>query len=241
VNFVGGGGKTALIHKLLEEYCYGGPVFSSTTTRVHPPDPTEGMVVISGENLLLLKHIVLQIACTCPNRPYKLVVARHFMSPNLLRGLPPDFVDSVNRNLFPVFFNEADGSAGFSLKLPREGEPVLMNHAEYLVPVIGMDCLSQPLGPEIVFRWQELAGRFSLQAGECITPELAAGILLHAEGVCKGWKPGVTLIPFINKVDGQKQDAAAKELAHAILHHGRFPVERVVVGSTLHSRAYSIK
>jgi probable selenium-dependent hydroxylase accessory protein YqeC len=241
VNFVGGGGKTALIHKLLEEYCRLGPVLSSTTTRIHPPDPTEGSVVISGENLVLLRQIVSQIGCNCVGRPYKMVVVRHFMSPNLLRGVPPDFADSLDRNLFPIIFNEADGAAGFSLKLPREGEPVLMNHAEYLVPVIGMDCLNQPLGPKVLFRWQDFAERFSLRAGERITPELAAGILLHTQGVCKDWKPGVTIIPYINKVDGVDQDSAAKDLAYAILHHGGFPVHRVVLGSTIQGRAYSVK
>jgi probable selenium-dependent hydroxylase accessory protein YqeC len=240
VNFVGGGGKTALIHKLLEEYCSEGPVLGSTTTRIHPPDPTEGLVVISGENLVLLRQIVSQIGCSCADRPYKIVVARHFMSPTLLRGVPSDFADSLDRNLFPILLNEADGAAGFSLKLPREGEPILMNHAEYLVPVIGMDCLYRPLGPEVLFRWQALAESFSLRAGERITPELAAGILLHPQGVCKDWKPGVTIIPYINKVDGIEQDSAAKDLAYAILHNGNFPVHRVVWGSTIQGRAYSV-
>jgi probable selenium-dependent hydroxylase accessory protein YqeC len=240
VNFVGGGGKTALIHRLLEEYCCEGPVLSSTTTRLHPPDPTEGLVVISGENLVLLRQIVSQIGSSCAGRPYKMVIARHFMSPNLLRGVPPDFADSLDRNLFPILFNEADGAAGFSLKLPKECEPVLMNHAEYLVPVIGMDCLYQPMGPEVVFRWQTLAGKFSLRAGERITPELAAGILLHALGVCKDWQPGVAIVPYINKVDGIEQDSAAKDLAYAILHNGNFPVHRVVLGSTIQRRANSV-
>jgi probable selenium-dependent hydroxylase accessory protein YqeC len=240
VNFVGGGGKTALIHKLLQEYCSMGPVLSSSTTRIHPPDPKEGSVVISGENLVLLRQIVSQIGCNCARQPYKMVVARHFMSPNLLRGLPSDFTDNLDRNLFPIILNEADGAAGFSLKLPRESEPVLMNNAEYLVPVIGMDCLNQPMGPEVLFRWQAFADSFSLRAGEPITPELAAGILLHTQGVCKGWKPGVIIIPYINKVDGAEQDSAAKDLAYAILHNGNFPVHRVVLGSTIQGRACSV-
>jgi probable selenium-dependent hydroxylase accessory protein YqeC len=154
--------------------------------------------------------------------------------------VPCDFMDSLDRNLFPILFNEADGAAGFSLKLPREGEPVLMNDAEYLVPVIGMDCLYQPMGPEVLFRWQTLAERFSLRAGECITPESAARILMHARGVCRDWKPGVTIIPYINKADSSERDSAAKELASAILHNGIFPVHRVVLGSTIQGRAYSV-
>jgi probable selenium-dependent hydroxylase accessory protein YqeC len=203
VNFVGGGGKTVLIHKLMEEYSSKGPVFCTTTTRIHPPDPAEGFSVISGENLLLLKKIIAGIRHNCLDRPYRIVATRHFISPHLLRGVPPDFADDMDRSAFPIILNEADGAAGFSLKLPRKGEPVLMNKAEYLVPVIGIDCLGRPLGPNILFRWQELAEHFSLRAGEPLVAQLAADLLMHSQGVCKDWKPGVTIIPFINKVDGR--------------------------------------
>jgi probable selenium-dependent hydroxylase accessory protein YqeC len=240
VNFVGGGGKTILIHKLMDECCAAGPALCTATTRIHPPDPTEELVVISSDNIFILKRIVEQISRDCSDHSYKMIVARHFMSPNLLRGVPSDFLAGVDRKLFPILFNEADGAASFSLKLPREDEPVLMENAEYLVPVIGLDCLGRPLGQEVLFRWQTQAERFSLRAGELITPELAAGILMHQQGVCKQWKPGVSIIPFINKVDRPAQDSAAMDLAHSILRNGNFPVERVVFGSVLQGRVYSV-
>ncbi len=240
VNFVGGGGKTALIHKLMEEYCSQGSVLCTTTTRIHPPDPSEGLVVLSSDHLQLLKSMVEQISREHSIRNYKLVVTRRFMSPNLLRGVPTDFCSGISRDLFPIFLNEADGAASFSVKLPRDGEPVLMENADCLVPVIGLDCLNQPLGPKTVFRFQLYAERFSLQAGDSITPELAAAILMHRQGVCKGWTPGVRIIPFINKVDSPEQDAAARDLAHSILQNGFFPVEKVVAGSVLQGRVETI-
>jgi probable selenium-dependent hydroxylase accessory protein YqeC len=240
VNFVGGGGKTILIHKLMEEYCACGPVLYTTTTRIHPPDPSEGLVVISSDNLDLLKTMVDRVSLNCPNRAYKLVVTRQFMSPNLLKGVPPDFYNSLAREPFPILLNEADGAASYSLKIPRDGEPVLMENAQYLVPVIGIDCLYQPLGPDVVFRFKSLADHFSLQPGDRVTPDVAAGILMHKEGVCKDWKPGTTIIPFINKVDGPAQDSSARDLARSILHNRAFSVERVVFGSVLQGRVDSI-
>jgi len=240
VNFVGGGGKTALIHRLMKEYCSRGPVLCTTTTRIHPPDPREGVSVISSDQVTLLKRVMERIGRTCSDSSYKIVVTRHFMSPNLLRGVPPDFANGLDRGLFPILLNEGDGAAGYSLKLPGAGEPVLMENADYLVPVIGIDCLSRCLGPDVLFRWQAFAEKFSLRAGECITPELAAGILMHPQGVCKDWKPGVEILPFINKVDSPAQDSAAEELANALLRNGNFPVERVVFGSVLQGRAFSV-
>ena len=240
INLVGGGGKTILIHRLMEEYCHEGPVLYTTTTRIHPPDPSEGLVVISSDNLTLLKLMVDRVSRNCLKRSYKLVVTRHLMSPNLLRGVPPDFDNSLDRKPFPILLNEADGAASYSIKIPRRGEPVLMENADYLVPVIGIDCLYQRLGPEVVFRFKMLAEQFSLKEGERITPEVAAGILMHREGVCKDWTPGTTIIPFINKVDGPVQDSAAKELAQSLLRNGNFPVPRVLFGSVLQARVDSI-
>ena len=233
VNFVGGGGKTALIHKLMDEYSEKGPVLCTTTTRIHPPDPEKGHTVISGDNAVLIKKILASISRNCADRHYKIVTARHFMSPHLLRGVAPDFADDLDPALFPIVFNEADGAAGFSLKLPRDNEPVLMNKAKYLVPVIGIDCLRQPLGPNSVFRWQECSEGWSLRENEPLTAELSASILMHVSGVCKGWSPGITIIPFINKVDEPSQDFDARELAGFVLRNGNFPVERVLYGSVL--------
>ena len=240
VNFVGSGGKTALIHRLLQEYCAQGPVLYTTTTRIHPPAPCEELVVISSDNLSLLRIMLQQIARDCSNRRYRLVATRSYMSPTLLKGVTPDFAGMLDRTLFPILLNEADGAASYSIKLPRENEPVLMEGAQYLVPVIGIDCLNKPMGPDVIFRWQTCAEHFSLRAGEPLTPELAAAILMHKEGVCKDWTPDTTIIPYINKVDETAQDSVARRLAELIIRNGSFPVERAVIGSARMGKAYPL-
>jgi probable selenium-dependent hydroxylase accessory protein YqeC len=240
VNFVGGGGKTALIFKLMDEIAEQGPVLYTTTTRIHPPDRCRELAVISCENTELLKCLVGDVIGKFTDHNYRLIVTRQFMEPDLLNGIPPDFFESIDRSNLAILLNEADGAARFSLKLPREGEPVLMAQADYLVPVIGIDCIHQPLGPEVVFRFQKLADRFSLKAGDRITPRLAAGILMHPRGVCKDVKNGTTIIPFINKVDTPQKDADAGILASYILQNGNYPVNRVVWGSVLKGRVESV-
>jgi len=240
VNFGGGGGKTALIHRLLDEYSSRGPVLAATTTRVHPPDPRDGLVLISSDNLTLLKLSLKNISSNCPTLPFKIIASRYFMSSNLVRGVPTDFFEKIDRSLFPIFLNEADGAAGFSLKLHRENEPVPAEGAEYLVPVIGLDCIGRVLGPDTVLRWRELSESFSLRKGDLITPEVAARILMHPRGACKNLRPGTAIIPFINKVDSEAQDSAARELADAIFKNGAFSVDRVIYGSVLNGRAFCL-
>jgi probable selenium-dependent hydroxylase accessory protein YqeC len=239
VNFVGGGGKTILIFRLMAEYCAEGPVLYTTTTRIHPPDPSEGLAIISSANIPLLKSIVDRIGKCCGQQPHKLAVTGNYMSTTLLRGVPSDFCNGLDRTPFPMLLNEADGAAGFPIKIPREHEPALMENAEYLVPVIGIDCLDKPLGPEVVFRWKTMGSRLSLHEGEPITPEIAASILMHSQGVCRYWKPGTQIVPFINKVDQPALDSMAQDLAKAIQQNRNFPVERVVYGSVIQRRVFS--
>ena len=240
VNFVGGGGKTTLIHRLLDEYSSRGPALATTTTRVHPPDPHEGLALVSSDNIALLRHALENIAVNCAKCSYKIIASRYFMSANLVRGVPPDFFESIDRSLFSIFLNEADGAAGFPLKLPRENEPVPAEGAEYLVPVIGFDCIGREIGPDTVLRWQELSESFSLNKGTLITPEIAARILMHPRGVCKSRRAETIIIPFINKADSETQDSVALELAEAIIDNDTFPVERVIFGSAVSGRVISV-
>jgi probable selenium-dependent hydroxylase accessory protein YqeC len=230
VNFVGGGGKTSLILRLQEEYAAAMPVVYTTTTRIHPPHPAEGLVVIScnREDVLVM---LLGNAAAAGAFCRKFVVTGLSGGPNLLRGVSTAFGERLDRDLFPLVLNEADGSRSISLKMPRSGEPVLMDSAEYLVPVIGLDCLGTPLGPNSVFRWDVAERHFGAQAGATITPRLAASILLHPKGVCRDWRPGTHIVPYINKADTESDADSARSLALALLKNGDYPVHRVVWGS----------
>jgi probable selenium-dependent hydroxylase accessory protein YqeC len=221
----------------MAEYCVQGPVLHTTTTRIHPPAACEEFVVISSDSIDLLKTMVQQIARDCPKRTFKLVATRSYLSPTLLRGVPHDFAAALDKELFPVLLNEADGAAGYSIKLPRDNEPVLMESAQYLVPVIGIDCLNQPMGPDLVFRWQTCAERFSIRAGDPLTVERAADILMHPMGVCRDWTPDMEIIPYINKVEDSEQESVAGQLAEWILNNDNFPVKRVVIGSARFGRS----
>jgi len=240
VNFVGGGGKTRLIVTLASEYTGAHSVLYTTTTRIHPPLVTDGLAIISSDDLNVLKLLLARIGRHCFDHAGKFAVTRLQMQPGLLRGVPADFCGGIDRDSFPLILNEADGARGMSLKMPREDEPVLMSGADYLVPVIGLDCLDKPLGPDTLFRWETASKRFSLKAGSPLTPEIAAGLLLHRSGVCKDWQKGMRIIPFINKVDSESDEPAARALAHALLQNPNFPVDRVVWGSLTQRRVATL-
>ena len=115
-----------------------------------------------------------------------------------------------------------------------------MENAEYLVPVIGIDCLHKAALPDTLFRCDSLWKQFSILRGETITPELAARVLMHPRGICKDWEKGMAIIPFINKVDTPQLDSDARLLASYILSNGNFPVSHVVYGSVQQKRVYTV-
>jgi hypothetical protein len=75
------------------------------------------------------------------------------------------------------------------------------------------------------------SARYSLKAGEPLTAELAASLLMHRNGVCRDWEKGMSIIPFINKVDSDEDLPTARALARALISNSNFPVEKVVWGS----------
>lgn len=240
VNFVGAGGKTALILALLEEAGQNCSVVYTTTTRIHPPRLKGGLAIVSCDGDSLLRLLIARLAAFSRRCKGSWVITRPGTQPGFLRGLNPEYGKIFDRRSFPLILNEADGARSMSLKFPRPGEPVLMEGANYLVPVIGLDCLNKPMGPDVLFRWELAERHLKLQPGHRITPSLAAEVLLHPDGVCKDWEPGVQIIPYINKVDTPEDDAQARELAHALLQNCNFPVGKVIWGSVLRSRADSL-
>jgi probable selenium-dependent hydroxylase accessory protein YqeC len=240
VNFVGGGGKSTLICALLEESISSTSAIYTTTTRMHPPHPHDGLVIISSEDSSSLRFFAEAAVKSAVSRKWKLVLTGKEVRLNLLGGVGPEFASALDRTLFSAIYNEADGARSVSVKYPREGEPVLMQGAEYLVPVIGMDAIGKPMGPEIIFRWEIAVEKFGLTLGKPLTPEIAAALLMDASGVCRDWKPGMEVTPYLNKVEDEESEANAVGLAKILLSNSCFPVNRVVFGSAIRVQAFSV-
>jgi probable selenium-dependent hydroxylase accessory protein YqeC len=199
-----------------------------------------GITLFASDNEDLLRFMVKRTSEIWSERTPRLVVTRPRLSEDLLAGVSPGFALGLASKDCPLILNEADGARSMSLKMPRDDEPVLMEQARYLVPVVGLDCLNRPLGPDTLFRWELARERHALREGTTLTPTVVASLLLHPQGVCKGWRSGMEIIPFINKADGDSDDTVARELALALLNSRNFLVSRVVVGSIRNRRVASV-
>ncbi len=226
ISLVGGGGKTTLLFALAEELSIERKgVIVTTTTKIWEPAPSPSFGLFLSAQFSQVNH---WISANLPRYPY-LVIAQERLSDGKLRGIPPKWVEKlVCLPGVSFFLVEADGAAGYSLKAPREDEPVFPENTSLVVPVVGIDALGCPLDERHVFR-AELASRLlHLKPGEEVTLEIIARLLAL---LLKKRPSGARVIPFLNKADLPGSLEKGRALAQYLLTWDPLQASRVVLGN----------
>ena len=119
---------------------------------------------------------------------------------------------------------------GWKLKAPNDTEPVIPQNATLVIPVVGIDALGCRLNEECVFRSEIASELLGLPLESIMSTAAIATLVTHPHGIAKGSPPEARIIPFINKMDLEKNMMRGRELAKSILnlHHPR--IERVILG-----------
>jgi probable selenium-dependent hydroxylase accessory protein YqeC len=99
-----------------------------------------------------------------------------------------------------------------------------------LVPVVGIDALSKPIG-EVAHRPERVSAIVGLSVEDRLTPAALAHLITSPEGGLKGAASAGRTAPLINKAESASDFAVARQVAERILRDGA--VERVAVGALL--------
>lgn len=83
-----------------------------------------------------------------------------------------------------VILIEADGAACRPVKVPREGEPVILPETEVLVGCVGLSCLGQTW-KDVCFRFESDGAWLGRSGGERICPDSVAQLLSDRRGTQK--------------------------------------------------------
>ncbi len=227
VALVGAGGKTSALFRLARELrsARSSGVAVSTTTRIYPPPPSPDLRLVLAldlESLLKAVRGALDLGMIP-------VVGREITADGKVRGLPPEWVESLarERGVAHVVV-EADGAAGRPLTAPRAHEPVIPASATLVVPVVGSDVLGQPLHADFVHNPERVAALTGLQPGDALDACAVAVVMLDREGNCRGAPAAARVVPLVNKADSPERLAAARSIAAALLDRG---APRVVVAA----------
>jgi probable selenium-dependent hydroxylase accessory protein YqeC len=227
--FVGGGGKTSLLHGCGAALATAGRrVLSTTTTRVEIPPASLGAAWTWDEDESRLFDALPALF----ERSRHVAAARRGKYDDRFVGVSDAFVSRVvAAKLADVVLVEGDGARHRHLKAPNETEPVVPSATTLYVPVAGIDVIGKPLDEEFVHRPELAAELAGVPIGTILDPRLVAAILLHPRGLVARAPRGARVVPFLSFCESDDAMCAAREVARAALDHGSGRVRRVLLGT----------
>lgn len=228
LSFVGGGGKTTLMFALAKELLEAGRrVLTTTTTKILRPTEEQSTVVVVAPHPLdairgkgPLPHAV-HITAAMAEQP----------DTSKLVGYRPEILDAVHEaGVFDWILVEADGSRQKPLKAPAPHEPVVPEHSDVVVAVLGLDALGLPLSHLSVFRPEIVEKVTGQRQGEPITEETVATLFCADDGIFGRQTSAALRYAFLNKADVGDGLAAGKRVAE-LMRRQNAKVNQVFVGA----------
>ena len=220
VAFVGAGGKSASIRRLVEELTPKTPVLITTTTKLalKQTDLAVQHIILRSKEDVSLFPALLQEQSSVLVTGERLSEEPKWTAPaeDLLGDLLPMAAASG-----AVVLIEADGARGCSLKAPAEHEPVIPPFVDLVVPVMGLDAIGTELEGKLVYRPEQARALLGIQKDKIIQPADAARILAHGNGSLKSVPSSAKVRIILNKAETQKAVEHGREIAELILKTDR--------------------
>ncbi len=220
VAFVGAGGKSASIRRLIEELTPKTPVLITTTTKLalNQTDLAVQHIILRSKEDLSLFPALLQEQSSVLVTGERWSEEPKWTAPpeDLLAVLLPMAADSG-----AVVLIEADGARGRSLKAPAEHEPVIPPFVDLVVPVMGLDAIGTELEGDMVYQPEQVRALLGIQKDQIIQPADAAGILAHGNGALKTIPASAKVRVILNKAETQKAVEHGREIAELTLKTDR--------------------
>lgn len=210
--FTGGGGKTTAMFSLADELAAQGKrVIVTTSTHIfYPPN----RVVAEADNWESVSHFLASRENPFSSLKGWVLVTGQPARDGKLKGMDLSQLFKLT-SLCDVLLVEADGAKRYPVKIPREGEPVLLKETHAVIGCMGLDSIGKTW-EEGCFR-QELAHQIfdSQKKGRFITPEAAAKILISPYGTRKGTESMEYRI-LLNKADDEVRVSQAIDIIKVV-------------------------
>jgi molybdenum cofactor cytidylyltransferase len=226
VAFVGGGGKTGAILRLVEELrAAEWRVIATTTTKVGRSIGSAVEAVEAGG-----RHWRDDLARGL-ERCGALFLSAGTTPDGKLRGIDPEAVDSRLSSLADAVLIEADGSRQTPIKAPAEHEPVIPASTTLVVPMVGLDALGRGIRAPEVHRPELLR---AVTGHKIVTTTAVVRLITSPEGGLKAIPPRAGVRPILNKVRADAAETAAR-IARGVLDEGPRSLDRVVIADVASS------
>ena len=209
VSFVGAGGKKTAMRQLVAEANMRGLEAGYTTSTHMPPPPELPLVLAHPDDIrseiegAMAPFALARDRVTEPKRVDEKV-----------RGFDPDVMSSLfAERVFDWLLVKADGARMREFKAPGPNEPPIPRASTYVVPVVSVHAVGQPLTDDIVHRVERVKRCADIAEGDPLTPEIVGQILAHPDGGLKRVPNTATVVPLLNKAD----DSTLTKRAHRVV------------------------
>ena len=192
VAFIGGGGKTTTMKRLVKEYNKKGvPVIVTTTTHLFNENEPWFLLEPSMEKALDIIE------------KYKVVWIGSLTDKGKMAMPDKEFLDKMINLGYPVLI-EADGARRLPCKAPGENEPVYISQVNSVVNVYGIDSIGKKI-EETCFRPENVAGILGKDLKDIVTEEDVVVLATDKRAGKKDIDINMDYHVIINKVDNDVQ------------------------------------
>jgi len=203
VAFIGAGGKSSALFRLGHELAAEGwRVLATTTTRIAADElahvPSAVATDSSGSNP---RPEALSRALSQHGFTFLYHAVINSGGVEKVIGVPPEMVDMLIDNVdSDAILVEADGARRLPFKAPYAHEPVVPSVTTLAVPVVGIDCVGQPLDDAHVYNPQAMIAEYGYRYGERVRWMWVASVLRNPMLGLKGIPERARIAALINKV-----------------------------------------
>jgi molybdenum cofactor cytidylyltransferase len=230
IAFVGAGGKSSAIRRLVNELAPQVPVVVTTTTKI-----ALDQVDLATEHLILDSMSDLQSAIGSLLQFESLLLTgqKDNVEPKWL-GLKPDLVRILIQTVHArdwVLLIEADGARGKSLKVPAQHEPALPSGCSLVVPVVGLDAIGENVSSPKIHRPEILMRLLDLEESDRINNKHVVDLLTSSQGGLKNIPASAIVRILLNKADTAKDLDNGGQIAQALIKDQR--IHSVLLASVM--------
>jgi len=194
VAFVGAGGKSSSIRRLIEELTPKTPVLITTTTKL-ALDQTD----LAAHHIILRSKEDMSLFPALLQEQSSVLVTGERWSEESKWTAPPEDLLAV---LLPLA-----ASSG------AEHEPVIPPFVDLVVPVMGLDAIGTELEGDLVYRPELVKKVLGIQKDHILQPTDAAKLLAHGNGALKTVPERAQVRVILNKAETQKVVEHGREIA----------------------------
>lgn len=216
VSFVGAGGKTAAIRRLVQELAPDTPVIVTTSTKLAQDQADLAKVHLECLDELELDRLGPLLA----KERSVLITGLRDEAEGKLAGPKPPLLAGAQRlaaEQGAVLLVEADGARGRSLKAPADHEPVIPEWTTAVVPTVGLDVIGRSLAEEHVHRPKLVADILGASQGDILSASDVAAVVTSPDGGLRGIPSGAEVRVLLNKAEGADLMDEGRKVAEGVL------------------------